>query len=471
MCESAMHNHSGYPCFLKVLLMVITTGSFEALASYEAGNEVLSKISYKAKKGDGQVVVGDRGRVLEVQSSSSKIHVICKFPRFASIKMKADDIALVGKSILDGWKVGDRMVSGISFDDGEYGFLKKGDLGIVLGEWDNTRIHCSFQSLRRKVTMRPSDIHVKMLAKPKELLWAAVTAMLGAPALLAIYQCIPSLRLKLPGGYKEGDMVVSQHQETPLGLKVGDVGIVVGRSKIDPDARILVCFGAKTNINILITQVSKKGDHARGPYRIGDVVVSNILDGKVALRNGQILEHGQVGRVLKNAQGQEDRITCVFQGGQVVDVLLSEIVSKRCSAQERNTVVKTSHQIRKQQRQLQKEVLEARHSQEQYMHEEEVAEAFVCNMCDDLLSEPVTLICGHTLCKGCVEAWRTVCGQPFRTPCCNRVLPCQFSVRSKMSKDIEELYPRRLAERCAMSLMHGAKEDSIIANTSQPHND
>merc|ERR1712187_23919 len=75
--------------------------------------------------------------------------------------------------------------------------------------------------------------------------------------------------------------------------------------------------------------------------------------------------------------------------------------------------------------------------------------AFCCNVCLDLLVNPVTLPCGHTVCKFCVENWQSVCGPIFKTPCCARVTPYEFQERPRMSADVEELYPRRIANKIA----------------------
>merc|ERR1712139_681095 len=76
-----------------------------------------------------------------------------------------------------------------------------------------------------------------------------------------------------------------------------------------------------------------------------------------------------------------------------------------------------------------------------------VAEAFSCKICESLLFEPVTLNCGHTSCKPCALRWKDACGTPFRSPCCNLIVPPEFPVNRKMEKKIAALYPDQLAER------------------------
>merc|ERR1712007_181584 len=310
-------------------------------------------------------------------------------------------------------------------------------------------VHCKFAGMRRKVPLKPKHIHGEML------LAFSVVAVLGVPATLAVWRllsrALQSLKT-LPGGYQENDQVISLHGESSLGLSVGDVGVVVGRSKVDPDRRVRCCFMKSSTINIYIEQIAKKGEPLLGPFCAGDIVVSNILEHSVTLGNAMILEHGKFGKVIKVARGFEDRVTCVFQEPKdvLIDVKLSEIKFKQHHMKDAERSMKASVDIRKEQRRMQKVVVQAWQGKEQELIEDnDVAEAFLCTLCEDLLLEPVTLVCGHTMCKCCVEAWKAVCQQPFKSPCCAQVVPYKLAERGNMHRDIEKLYPLQLTRRIA----------------------
>mmetsp|Transcript_121298 Transcript_121298/g.302725 ORF Transcript_121298/g.302725 Transcript_121298/m.302725 type:complete len:465 (-) Transcript_121298:530-1924(-) len=442
------------------LLLCVFAGVITAVQSkspsYAVGDRVLSKISYKSKKGLGQVVTGEHGQISRIEAKGTTMYAICDFPSWPAAKLKIDDIARIGDPVLDGWKVGDEIVSGAWIDDGEYGSLKPGHFGVVLGYWDETRLHCKFESLRRK-SLCPSElIHMKMSSRPAQLLWAFVLAaflVVTGFKVVGRYasETLESLR-RLPGGYQENDKVICLVEDHSLGLQLGDVGVVVGRSRVDQDVRIRCCFGSCPSVSIHLDQIARKGEPLLGQFRAGDVVVSHLPDGSATLGNGQVLQDGTIGKVLKVTGSVEERVTCVFPGFGQVSVLLSQIRFKTAVLEEVKRCRKTSVNIRHEQRDLQKAVLRDWEVQGRQVAEDgEVAEAFLCGLCEDLLLEPVTLVCGHTMCRGCAEAWEAVCRPPFRTPCCAQKVPYKFVERERMHRDIEKLYPHQLARRIAES--------------------
>lgn len=149
----------------------------------------------------------------------------------------------------------------------------------------------------------------------------------------------------------------------------------------------------------------------------------------------------------------------------MVGVLLSEIMPRKDYKNTMRICQKASASIKKDQRELQKEVVRNRQSQEHEADDdEEVEEPFICPMCFHVLLGPVTLPCGHTLCKGCVESWKAACGPCFKSPCCNQVVPYKLKERKGMSKDIEMLYPKQLSTRAqelAQPVAEGSEEACI----------
>lgn len=224
-----------------------------------------------------------------------------------------------------------------------------------------------------------------------------------------------------------------------------------------------------------VSQIAKKGSTVLGPYKVGDLVVANIENGSVGLQgllSGRSLEHGTFGKVLSRGPGT-DRVTCVFHGGLEIGVLLSEIQLK---ADYMNQVKKSrvaSVLIKKEQRRQQKEVVESFQRQGQEDVEGvEVAEAFMCRVCDFLLVDPVSISCGHTLCRGCVEAWketREQLGRSFNCPCCTQKMEYAPKEQPNMWREIQELYPRQLAEREAeLKSPEEPDEPSLLTSEGQP---
>jgi hypothetical protein len=434
-----------------------------------AGDEVISKISYTVKGTVKSVTTGQRGLVLNADAAHARVD----FPHWSSAKVRVNDIGRVGDAALGGWFVGDEVVSGGVLDDGEYGSLKQGDAGIVLGTWNQNEtvyVHVKFQGMRRKQIVSPHQIHRKMLSKPKELIGALAIVIVFLYALWWYKPSIISLLPTLAGGYAVHDKVVSLISEEALGLKVGDVGIVAGKSAMDPNERLRVLFGSKS-IQIHLKQIAKKGVPVLGEFCVGDNVVSNLPQGSTTLSRGGVLEHGQLGRVLNRSKTADERLSVVFQGSGCVDVCLTEIKLKEQFVSVMLRGIKAGKFIKKEQRRLQKEVVQAWRSgrnvpADSASDDEEVADPFLCNICEDLLFEPVTLTCGHTMCRVCVESWKALCVGPFKSPCCSQVVPYKLDARNNMLKDIEEIYPRNLVRRSGEHKNSSEKDSNDFVSSS-----
>lgn len=479
-------------------------------SSYAVGDEVISRISYQSKKNSGKVTTGERGHIVSLQTSGKTTYAICKFPGWDSAKLKTTDIGKIGEPTLEGFKVGDQVMVWAELDDGELGTLKAGDFGVVLGIWeleDGPYIYCKFESLRRKSPVRPKHLHMKVTGNPAQLLFTLfIAALIALPAVTMLpgYAMGTLEKWKtLPGGYKGQDQVISLITEPSLGIKLGDIGVVMGNSEVDRNVRLRCWFQhAPSTINMHLNQIAKVGEKV-GAYHTGDFVYSNLLDcsGSIGLLDGQTLEHGKLGRVLK-AGSSEGRLTCVFPDGMrgIVDIEETRIKSKQHYLHDKHTGMKASKDIKKEQREVQKDIVRQARSQRQaegpfhaamaeetlpsavaedhqenaimtQEEDEEVHPAFCCNVCLDLLVNPVTLPCGHTVCKVCVENWRSVCGPIFKTPCCARVTPYEFKERPTMSADVMELYPRRIANKIADTadrheMVQALEQPTDVATTS-----
>jgi len=305
----------------------------------------------------------------------------------------------------------------------------------------------------------------------------------------------------LPGRWEEHDKVLSLCNDPFVGIKPGDVGVVAGKAPVDRNERVRCWFGNKS-VNIGINQIAQMGEKV-GSFHTGELVVSNLLEGSIVLLNGETLQHGKIGKVLKAGRRQAS-ILCYFKDGPLVDIEETRIKSKQLFMWDLSVGMKASKDIEREQRKVQKDIVRQARLQCQADSQEapsqaeethllavgssynqntttiqeedtEVHDAFLCPTCLDLLVDPVTLRCGHTICKSCVETWKGVCGPTFKTPCCARVTPYEFRERSKVSRDIEELYPRQAAIRIANiaeqhEMQHVSERPTGVAMTSLMEN-
>eukprot|EP00747_Dinoflagellata_sp_TGD_P180407 gnl/TRDRNA2_/TRDRNA2_32821_c0_seq1.p1 gnl/TRDRNA2_/TRDRNA2_32821_c0~~gnl/TRDRNA2_/TRDRNA2_32821_c0_seq1.p1 ORF type:complete len:606 (-),score=134.57 gnl/TRDRNA2_/TRDRNA2_32821_c0_seq1:136-1713(-) len=88
------------------------------------------------------------------------------------------------------------------------------------------------------------------------------------------------------------------------------------------------------------------------------------------------------------------------------------------------------------------------------LQEDEVCELFACTICDDLLLDPVTLVCcGKSFCRGCLRQWLRIsvhsAGVP-RCPSggCQQKMPFRLPSRNyTLQRAMEQLVPEQLKQR------------------------
>ena len=80
------------------------------------------------------------------------------------------------------------------------------------------------------------------------------------------------------------------------------------------------------------------------------------------------------------------------------------------------------------------------------LYDEDTIEMFSCCICQELLADPVSLMCGHTHCQGCTETWlarKHSCPQ-CRAPVTGQV---QCGVNIVLRNSIDILFPEGIEER------------------------
>eukprot|EP01047_Picozoa_sp_COSAG01_P050890 COSAG01_NODE_5190_length_4422_cov_4.461022_1_plen_776_part_10 len=347
----AFPEHCGINMLLTTLCLVGTAEArlylpgAQLVGGYKVGDKVVSKASCTTDS--GSVQVGDEGTVKGPSSAlgaaDADQHLNCAFPKHCGINMRLTSLCqvgtaearlyLLGAQLVGGYKVGDKVVSKIAFT-GVAGSFKCGDEGTVKGPSSDPscadadqRMNCVFPA-HNGINLLPSHICRQGTAE-------AQLYMPGA---------------QLVGGYKVGDKVLSKSMHTCAdgSLHVGDEGTVKGPSSnaTDADQRMYCVFPAYNGINVLPTQVCRKGTaeaqlympgaQLAGGYKVGDKVVSLITFSSAGVNGGSV-QVGDEGTVKGpsssfDATDADQRMNCVFPAHNGVNVLPSHVCRKGTAA-------------------------------------------------------------------------------------------------------------------------------------------
>eukprot|EP00401_Gymnodinium_catenatum_P036508 CAMPEP_0117545120 /NCGR_PEP_ID=MMETSP0784-20121206/45931_1 /TAXON_ID=39447 /ORGANISM="" /LENGTH=748 /DNA_ID=CAMNT_0005341957 /DNA_START=88 /DNA_END=2335 /DNA_ORIENTATION=+ len=266
-------------------------------AGYHIGDVVVSCCSFEDST--GKVSKGDVGQVVgpcSVGSAPDRHRRIqCRFPRHPKCNPLADSqIWWQGKSLANGFNLGDEVVSCMDFEDAG-GRVSIGEVGIVAGPCSaladaepEACVMCTFHR------------HAKVKAH-------AFTQI-----------CKPDT--KFPGGYKLGDEVVAtcDYIDANGSVTSGDVGVIIGpsslRSDLDREEKVLCRFPTYARFNAVAElQLQRKIPTLAGGHKVGDEVVA-CFDFKDA--HGKV-SAGEVGTIvgpctLGTARDQDRRVLCRF---------------------------------------------------------------------------------------------------------------------------------------------------------------
>jgi len=199
---------------------------------FRPGDEVISLIDYIWSE-ERSLSAGEVGEVLGPAMEAAALdmgrQVLCRFPNNHSVNVFTSQ--LKQKGVAGGYKVGDQVVVRVAS-----GSLAEGEEGLVLGpaprrEDGAEQIHCGFPGNR--------DCNVGLSA----------------------------ICLRLPGGFKHGDKVVSLIAfDWPDGKKldVGDVGEILGPAMrglaLDEGNQVLCKFPLLPSVHVFTSQIRRHLD-------------------------------------------------------------------------------------------------------------------------------------------------------------------------------------------------------------------
>jgi len=223
----------------KVNLRVLSLSRPDQLLAggYRVGDAVVSGITDEALN----LAIGDEGVVCG-PCNNDKLTLVderlcCSFPRCSQVNITVLSISRAGQLFQGGYRVGDKIVSGVDYTD-EKGRLcvRVGDPGVISGPCNNValkdaheRLHCTFA----EITL---NVRVLDLSRPGQV---------------------------FAGGYHVGDRVRSSiaYKDETHDLQVGDVGIVCSgcnaNTLSDMDLRVCCSFSLGGRVNLLITNITR----------------------------------------------------------------------------------------------------------------------------------------------------------------------------------------------------------------------
>jgi len=316
---------------------------------YRIGDAIFSRIDLLETANDGspvQIAVGDRGTVVGPSSTDREKEILCRFGNYVLVTLLAEEVEL--EVLPGGFRVRDIVISTIELNDVDR-TLSVGDRGTVIGSSKtapDTQILCQFENFG-SVSLGPDQVEVETLGHSlRGLVLICKIDRTDSNGTLAVgdrgigigpstvdpdkeilcrfekYTSVSLLpdqvELELPGGYRIGDIVVSKTRRSdgPESVKKGEQGIVLGLSPTHRDTHIQCTFPNFANVCLIASDLSLEPSQ----FRIGDVVIS-----KKHWKGAAGTVHcGDPGIVI-GVQQPGKRISCKFEKCRCADVSVAEV--------------------------------------------------------------------------------------------------------------------------------------------------